>query len=64
MPRNEMEPLLTLSEVAELLRVTPKTVRNKVSRGEIPRAPLAGILRFRRADIEQLVGVSPTDVAA
>lgn len=57
MTRNELEPLLTVAEVAELLRLTPKTIRNKAYRGELPRAPLHGALRFRRGDIERLMGL-------
>lgn len=63
MARNELEPLMTVAEVAEVLRVAPKTVRNKVSRGEIPRAAIPGVLRFHRADIERLIG-SPVSTAA
>lgn len=64
MPRNEIEPLMTVQEVAEVLRLKPKTIRNKVSRGELKRAAIPGALRFRREDIAKLVAPLSTDEAA
>ena len=48
--------LLTTDEVAEVLRVTPETVRRRVSAGLIPALRPGGHrLVFRRADIEALL---------
>ena len=46
------EKLLTIADVAEMLRVSPKTIYNWAYRNLIPRIKLGrGLLRFRRADI-------------
>jgi excisionase family DNA binding protein len=47
------ERLLTIKEVAELLRVAEATVYRLVKRGDLPAIkPSAKITRFRKSDIE------------
>jgi excisionase family DNA binding protein len=49
--------LLTAEEVASLLRLNERTVRNMANRGELPGAVRLGReWRFKKADMEQLVG--------
>ena len=49
--------LLQASEVARMLGVNPKTVRELVKSGELPSVRLGGQgwHRFRREDVEQLI---------
>ena len=50
-----MQNLLTLEQVAEVLRVHPMTVRRRTSKKARPRLPflrLGDKLRFRECDIE------------
>lgn len=50
------EPMMTAQEVADYLRLAKGTIRNKVSRGEIPYYKLEnGAVRFRRAEIDRWV---------
>jgi excisionase family DNA binding protein len=44
--------LLTLSEAAEILRLSTRTVREYVGRGEIEGRIIGGRWRFRRADLD------------
>ncbi len=49
-------PLLTVEEVAQLLRTTPKGVYAKVARSQLPGAIRVGrALRFRRSDVVKLL---------
>ncbi|MDP2654339.1 MAG: helix-turn-helix domain-containing protein [Candidatus Omnitrophota bacterium] len=54
-----MEKLLKVSEVSEMLQVSPKTVYNWVCYGYIPHFKVnssrgnGGALRFRQSDLEQ-----------
>jgi excisionase family DNA binding protein len=65
MPRNELEPLMTVEEVAAVLRIAPKTVRNWASAGKLSRVEgLPNLTRFRRADVEKLAGVAEDEPTA
>jgi excisionase family DNA binding protein len=55
MTRNEIEPLMTVKDVAEYLQIAEKTVRNRVHRNEIPYVKAGAALRFRRAEIDQWI---------
>jgi len=46
------DDFLTVVEVAELLKVSEKTVRRLAARGEVPSFHVGAQRRFRRADIE------------
>jgi excisionase family DNA binding protein len=47
--------LLTLSEVAEYLRLSERTIRTLLERGEIPSVKIGRSYRVRRIDLEKLV---------
>lgn len=47
------EPLMTYDEAAEYLRLSPGTLRNKVSEGTIPFVKPGGSVRFRRAELDR-----------
>jgi excisionase family DNA binding protein len=53
------ERLLTLSEVAEVLRLNPRTVRAYVQRGEIEARIIGGRWRFRRGDLDAFFERAP-----
>jgi len=50
--------LLTVEEVAERLRVHPKTVRRMLARGELGRVTLGRAVRIREDELEQLVATN------
>jgi len=55
-----MESLLTVEEVAQILRIKPSTVYDWVYAGALPAVrPMTGahrsIVRFRRSDIERFI---------
>ncbi|MFH1282050.1 MAG: helix-turn-helix domain-containing protein [bacterium] len=47
--------LLNVSQVAELLNVSPYTVYGYVSEGKIPVVKLGNLNRFRLEDVEQFI---------
>lgn len=49
------EPLLTVDELADYLKVSPGTVYNRVSKGEIPFVKIGAAVRFRRAEVDRWV---------
>ena len=51
--------LLTLREAADVLRLSTRTVREYVSRGEIEGRIIGGRWRFRRADIDAFFANAP-----
>ncbi len=51
--------LLTLREAAEVLRLSPRTVREYVQRGEIEGRIIGGRWRFRRADLDAFFANAP-----
>jgi excisionase family DNA binding protein len=53
------EHLLTLREAAEALRLSPRTVREYVQRGEIEGRLIGGRWRFRRADLDAFFENAP-----
>jgi len=46
------QPFLTVAEVAQLLRVRPRSVYDAVAKGVLPAGRFGKHLRFRRADID------------
>ena len=50
--------LLTVDEVAELLRLTPKGVYAMAAARRIPHVKVSNRLRFVRQEIERWIGVS------
>ena len=51
--------LLTLRETADVLRLSTRTVREYVSRGEIKGPLIGGRWRFRRADLDAFYANAP-----
>lgn len=51
----DIEGLLTVEEVADILRVRPRWVYEAAARGELPRIKVGGYVRFHRADIERWI---------
>lgn len=49
------DEILTVQEVATLLKVADKTVYTMAQRGEIPAFKVRGQWRFRRADIDSWI---------
>jgi excisionase family DNA binding protein len=53
--------LLTLREAAEVLRLSTRTVREYVKRGEIRGKIIGNRWRFRRADLDAFFENAPSD---
>ena len=49
------DEILTLPEVAQLLKVADKTVYTMAQRGEIPAFKVRGQWRFKRTDLDQWI---------
>jgi len=49
------DSILTLPEVAELLKVAEKTVYTMAQRGQLPAFKVRGQWRFKRSDLEQWI---------
>lgn len=49
------DEILTLPEVAQLLKVAEKTVYTMAQKGELPAFKVRGQWRFKRADIDQWI---------
>ena len=49
------DPVLTVSEVAEFLRVNERVVYRLAQKGEIPAFKVGGSWRFQRSAIEQWI---------
>ena len=63
-PRTDAAPaigdrLLTLREAAEVLRLSTRTVREYVTRGELEGRIIGGRWRFRRADLDAFFANAP-----
>jgi len=46
------EEILTIQEVAKLLKVADKTVYSMAQRGDLPAFKVGGLWRFRRLDLD------------
>jgi excisionase family DNA binding protein len=51
----DIEPALTVKEVASLLNVDEKTIYRLAQKGELPGFKVAGAWRFQRADIRSWI---------
>ena len=49
------DEILTLPEVAQLLKVAEKTVYSMAQRGQLPAFKVGGQWRFKRADLDQWI---------
>ena len=56
-------PMMTAGQVALTLGCHPSTVRKKAKRGELPGRKVAGMLRFRREEIEALICQERTEAS-
>jgi excisionase family DNA binding protein len=54
-PRETVREVLTIPEVAEVLRVTPKTVYGLAKRGALTSFRVGRALRCRRSDVERFM---------
>ncbi len=52
---SDIEPAMTVREVATLLNVDEKTIYRLAQRGELPGFKVAGAWRFQRADIQSWI---------
>ena len=50
--RGMLSDLMTVSEVAEYLRVNPQTVYRKAKAGELPAVRIGRAIRFRKVELE------------
>lgn len=50
-----LDEILTLPEVAQLLKVAEKTVYTMAQRGELPAFKVRGQWRFKRLDLDQWI---------
>jgi excisionase family DNA binding protein len=55
--QTDLEPALTVREVAAFLSVDEKTIYRLVTKGEIPGFKVLGSWRFQRHDLEQWIQV-------
>lgn len=53
--------VMTVSEVAEYLRVNPQTVYRKAKAGELPAVRIGRAIRFRRSELEEWLRSSLPD---
>ncbi|HCF61567.1 MAG TPA: DNA-binding protein [Myxococcales bacterium] len=49
------DEILTLPEVAQLLKVAEKTVYSMAQKGQLPAFKVGGQWRFKRADLDQWI---------
>lgn len=49
------DEILTLPEIAQLLKVAEKTVYTMAQKGELPAFKVRGQWRFKRADLDQWI---------
>jgi excisionase family DNA binding protein len=54
---SELPLLMTVEEVAALLRCNPRTITRKIDRGELRASKPAGAWLIRREDVLELAGV-------
>ncbi len=52
--------VMTVSEVADYLRLNPQTVYRKAKAGELPALRIGRAIRFHRAELEQWLRSSMT----
>lgn len=58
-----LSDVMTVSEVAEYLRINPQTVYRKAKAGELPALRIGRAIRFRKAELdERLKGLPGNEV--
>lgn len=58
-----LNDVMTVSEVAEYLRVNPQTVYRKAKAGELPAVRIGRAIRFRRTELESWLKTPATSAA-
>lgn len=56
--------LLSVNRVAEMLDVSPRTVRDMIARGTLPSLKIEGTRRIKAADLSRYVSRRATEAAA
>ncbi len=59
MENNEVDPVMTIPELATYLRIAPSTVYRLLSEGKIPARKVGGSWRFSRNAIEDWLAGPP-----
>lgn len=59
----EMPELLTVAQVAELLRLNPQTIRNWIDAGTFPAMHIGRRVRIKRADLDAFIAGNRTPSA-
>ena len=54
---SEIEPAMTVRDVAKFLSVDEKTIYRLVSKGELPGFKVLGSWRFQRQDLDEWIAV-------
>ena len=57
-PLGQVRPLLTVNDVAEILRLNPRSVRRLIADGRLPVVRLRGAVRILPGDLESLMASS------
>lgn len=57
--KTESDEWLTSVEVCDYLKISKKTLMNKVSLGHIPRFKLGRLNRYLKSEIEELIAPTP-----
>jgi|SRR5262245_57714526 excisionase family DNA binding protein len=52
-PSSNWEPLMTVEDLADYLKIKPQTLRDWAKKGHIPYEPLRSEIRFRRSVIDK-----------
>jgi len=53
--KEQMEEILTLEDVADYLKVTPRTIYRLAREGKLPAFKLGGVWRFRRSELQSWI---------
>jgi excisionase family DNA binding protein len=59
-----VDEILTVAEVAQLLKVAEKTVYTMAQNGELPRFKVRGQWRFRRQDLDDWIALQVSGPAS
>src|SRR5262245_58047660 len=54
-PSSNLEPLMTVEDLAGYLKIKPQTLRDWVKKGRIPYEPVNSEIRFRRSFIDKWI---------
>ena len=53
------ERIYTVNEIAEIIRLTPRTVRRMIVRGELAAFVVSGEYRIKQSDLDRLMKSRP-----